>query len=409
MKKLIYLFLLFNTITSFAQTKECDCSAALSSDLTSITKTTEYRQLKEFLYEYFKSDATAQTSMKNDKHYNWTSNAEAVVDELPVKGTGNADFSTSEQNQIYNRLEQTYQKNHYLTDEEFNEVFTRTMSDNQLRGYLGCLELCKQSRGGGISSIVSGSTDDEFSIQISFNSVPTGQKITLKGNATFPNLEPIGELLFKDGLEINDGLSIIQYFKRLDPSKSASFSFNTKEGNTQMRPINLDAKPIVNTQQIPIGSIIASVLNYNSFLQANGLLVNGDMSKAIWIPCDGRILNASAYHNYGNVPDLRGVFLRGINDFGVTYTGVGNVSDNRKNPEDKQAGELQEDQFKKHNHGINYYQGVHWDFPSSEYAGAVQPLQNGQGVGAGKPTTDAGTATETRPKNVTVYYYLKIN
>lgn len=408
MEKLIYLFLLFTTITSIAQTKECDCSAALSGDLTSITKTTEYRKLKEFLYEYFKSDATTQTSMKNDKHYNWTSSAEAVIKAIPVKGQGNADITTSEQNQIYNRLEQTYLKNHYLTNEEFNEMFTRTMSDNQLKGYLGCLELCKQSRGGGVSTIVSGNTDDEFSIQINFNSIPTGQKITLKGNATFPNLEPIGELLFKDGLQIKDGQSIIQYFKRLDPRKSASFSFNVREG-TNMRPVDLSSKPTINTQQIPIGAVVASVLSYSDFLQANGFSITGDMTKAIWIPCDGRILNASTYSKYGTVPDLRGVFIRGINDYGVTYSGVANVTDDRKNPQDKKAGEFQEDQFLKHNHGINYYQGVHWDFPSSEYAGAVQPLNNGQGAAAGRPTTDAGSATETRPKNITVYYYLKVN
>jgi len=39
----------------FAQAKECYCSCTLSSDFTSIAKTTEYCQLKDFLCEYVKN------------------------------------------------------------------------------------------------------------------------------------------------------------------------------------------------------------------------------------------------------------------------------------------------------------------------------------------------------------------
>src|SRR5690606_6707075 len=132
MKQLSVLLFLIIPLAIFAQTKQCDCSGPLSKDLLTISQTSEYRQLKEFLYTYFKSDSTTQVNMKADKHYNWTSNAEAVVDAVPVKGTGNADISNSDETQTFSHLEQLYLKNSYLTDEEFNQAFASTMNDKQL-------------------------------------------------------------------------------------------------------------------------------------------------------------------------------------------------------------------------------------------------------------------------------------
>lgn len=408
MKKLITLIFTVSSIVSLAQTLECNCDGPLSEDLTTKFKSTEYRKLKEFLYDYFKSDATTQTSMKHNTSFNWTSNASAFVEGLPIKGQGDAAYSNSNDDQTFVRLSQAYLKNTYLSDEQFNQVVAEQMGDNQLDGYKACLELCKITSGNGVTYNLGGDFNDELSIRVNFNSTTGGKWITIKGEPLCSNLEPIGGSKFKAGDTIFDRQSVTHFFKRLDPNKSAMFSFNVNE-NIAIKAIDFTAKPPVNTQQVPIGTIISSVLSYDAFLEANGFLLTTDMSKAVWIPCDGRTLNGSKYKDFGTVPDLRGLFLRGVNDYGVSYPNVGIVKDDHKNTESKNAGDFQNDAFEKHHHDINYYRGVHWDFPGTTNAGAVQPLNAGQGLEHGEATGNAGEATETRPRNISVYYYIKIN
>jgi hypothetical protein len=396
MKKFVIILLVFSSSVSNGQTKQCDCSGPLSRDLTTKITTTEYQNLKEWLYEYFKSDATTQISKKNNTSINWSSAATTFIKGLPVRNQNDAAYSSNEEDETFIRLEQTFSKNHYLSNEQFNQVIAEQMGSNQLIAYLACLKTCEGIAGPGITYNAGGDFSDELYIQVNFKSTPGGQIIHLKGNALYSNLEPIGGLIFKEGFPIKDGQSITQYFKRVDPNKSAMFSFNVVE-NIPIQPINFDAKPNINTQQIPIGTIVASILSYNSFLQANGLPMDNDMSKAIWIPCDGRVLNSSEYSKFGTVPDLRGVFLRGINDYGISYPGVGNVSYLQKNPGNEKAGVLQLDDFKEHSHNV----------PGTGAGTTGWALENVGRIGS-YPTSPNGGA-ETRPKNITVYYYIKIN
>lgn len=403
-----------SAVMSYAQNAQCDCSAALSNDLTTIHSSEQYQKLREWLYVYFSSDETHQKQMKSDKSFSWNSEMEAVIEEVPVKGKGDANYTTSDQSQIYNHLAQVYSKNNFFSDDDYNEVFTRHMSNNQLEAYKACLETCGTKGMGGLSSIVRGDPYDEFSIQIDFSSTPSGDSLSLSGDAIYNNLTPMGKLLFKDKTKIRDRQSIVQYFKRIDPKKNASFSFNVKQSGVALTPIQFSARRVsdaVNTQQTPVGTIVASVLNYNAFLQANGLPVAdaNDMSKAIWIPCDGRSLNASTYSKYGIVPDLRGVFLRGINDFGVSYSGVSKVADNKKNPIDKNAGDFQQDALLQHFHSVpgNGQGGPPgWALENVGRIGTYSTSGASEYTNVGESRT---SGDETRPKNITVYYYLKIN
>lgn len=412
MKQLTLLLILTSSLTTFAQTKQCDCSGPLSKDLLTISQTSEYHQLKEFLYTYFKSDSSTEVNMKSDKHYGWTSSAEAVVDAVPVKGTGNANIDNSDQTQTFSHLEQLYIKNSYLTDEEFNQAFASSMSGNQLTAYLACLQLCKGILASGVTYNIGGDSTDVLSIQINFKSTPAGGQIKLKGDAMYPGLEPIGPLVFKADSVIKDGSHVLQYFKRLDPTKPASFSFNAD--GVEIGSIDFHGSPAINTQQIPIGTIVASVLNYKNFLEANGLTLTGDMTKAIWVPCDGRVLsvNASTYSKFGTVPDLRGVFLRGINDYGVTYSGVANVSEKQKNTKDKKAGEFQGDEVGSHSHQMLIVRDPKLGFRSGISGAGYntgQDYENATRQDSYQYSTSAFGGNETMPRNITVYYYIKIN
>ena len=142
-----------------------------------------------------------------------------------------------------------------------------------------------------------------------------------------------------------------------------------------------------------------------------------------WLLCDGRAASSSNYPalfyaigtSWGdgskhpddssssgtdfNLPDLRGVFLRGL-DLGLgrdpdsaarVASGVGGSTD--------AVGSYQGDEFETHSHGIAF----RWEDTFRE--GNLSTMKAGADVT--KDTEPAGEATETRPKNMAVNYIIK--
>jgi hypothetical protein len=280
-----------------------------------------------------------------------------------VSNEGN--YGESNLKQKFSRIEQEVLSTYNFTDEQFNELISENFSPNQLQAYIACLDLCGKQIAGeqnnsGLFYLIGGDESDIFYTQVYFKNPLPGTKITLAEDARYTNVEPIDGLIYEKDLEIVNGKRFTQYFKRINSEKPASIAFNLEEGIFfDVKPIELPPAPKGGIG-VPVGTIIASTLDYTAFLKANNLdrVDNTNMSKAIWIPCDGRDENGSQYSRYGRIPDLRGVFLRGINEYGVPYTGVGQVSDDRKNPQDKRGGEFQEDAFQGHNHEIRGTNGA---------------------------------------------------
>jgi len=57
--------------STFGQTKECDCSGPLGSDLKTKINETEYLNFKDWLYSYFEKDETTQNSLKTSATKFW--------------------------------------------------------------------------------------------------------------------------------------------------------------------------------------------------------------------------------------------------------------------------------------------------------------------------------------------------
>lgn len=132
------------------------------------------------------------------------------------------------------------------------------------------------------------------------------------------------------------------------------------------------------------------------------------MSLALWVPCDGRNVSSSKYGMFsGNVPDLRGLFLRNVNDYGVSFDGVGKVKPDRANPDSTAAGVFQQESFKSHEHGLEWWPNGGQKKPNT-YPGINNSYNPGVKQGSTKGVKANG-GNETRPKNMTVYYYIKIN
>lgn len=142
-----------------------------------------------------------------------------------------------------------------------------------------------------------------------------------------------------------------------------------------------------------IGDVKYSILEPNIFGQ-----VNGDE----WVLMDGRSIEGSKLFNLtgmSNVPDARGVFIRNMNlDREATY---GDADGNRT------VGNYQKDQFESHNHDVNYNKVEYF------FAASGMGLQSDKGQEAGRHDIGINISNrggnETRPRNISLFLYIKIN
>lgn len=166
---------------------------------------------------------------------------------------------------------------------------------------------------------------------------------------------------------------------------------------------------------IPIATIVASLLDETEFAGVQG---------PGWVLADGREVTGSAYHKLGkgtNVPDLRGMFLRGKNS---------GREDELANPEgDLVLGEVQGAQLAQHGHVVTD-PGHRHQAPTTDGTTGTLEVPNGvagafdyavgadtnssvTGVTIGNSSATSADPTavgdETRPQNVTVNYFIRVN
>ena len=154
---------------------------------------------------------------------------------------------------------------------------------------------------------------------------------------------------------------------------------------------------------------IGSTTNY-----AIGEVKQGFISEALfqsqmgseWVLADGRDVTGSQYHTITGIttiPDTRGQFLRGKNN---------GRSDGKQNPDgDVVLGTQQDDTFKEHSHSVVYNSG------GTVFQDGTKVFSNGGNTWANPTGLSSSTTNmidntggnETRPKNVTINYFIKIN
>lgn len=162
-----------------------------------------------------------------------------------------------------------------------------------------------------------------------------------------------------------------------------------------------------NIYNMPVGTVMPYMGLFENLI---GLRAQG------WLPCDGTaylhtefpLLHLAIGNSSGgdtssfNVPDLRGVFIRGV--------------DRAENPRDPDSGareaqhpgglagnnvgSYQGDEFKSHNHTTNVWKPkIGWDVQSP--TGDWCPPHDEKPV-----ASDSKGGNETRPKNVAAYYII---
>ncbi|MDW3645549.1 MAG: hypothetical protein R8P61_00630 [Bacteroidia bacterium] len=193
---------------------------------------------------------------------------------------------------------------------------------------------------------------------------------------------------------------------------------NNVERNIEAKSYQQDGstsilRPIKGT--VPIGSIISSTIDYATFSEVNGLPIIFDAKKSIWAPCDGRKVEGSKYAESGllTIPDLRGVFIRGVNQMFPENRGAGALNEKQLNRGRSAAGVFQNDALQNHTHAIGMGRS---DKKADSQIGKLRFADFAANSNPGKHSTHGVNPSsahldsrETRPKNVSVYYYVKIN
>lgn len=181
----------------------------------------------------------------------------------------------------------------------------------------------------------------------------------------------------------------------------------------------------VSVTGVPVGTVVASMVEPKEFAKLVGDKTNFDTRTSQWVPADGRSVAGSRYASVvtSTAPDLRGIFIRGLNHSEKdrvrkdVYADV--IHDRVAGSFQKGATKLPINNFQVsidpgHTHG-----DPTWSGQGGPYELAVQnrgPGGSDFGAQSARTTKDGnhghkitGGDNETRPKNIAMYYYIKIN
>lgn len=370
-----------------------------------------YDLKKYYESEQFKEDFKAQK---------FSFGFEAIDPTSMVKNVLNFGASDDEANSFIERVKSL--ETITVSQSFFDSFSLHTPNKDIIEGYVKCLEV--QNNKKGLSTVIQ-EGEEGITIFIFYNKISSTDFSPVVENYIITNGIEISKSFEKEQtLDINNSITI----QRTDPTKEIFFFLDTDKG-----PVNclLNALPSGFNKDFPVGTILCSYLSWDEFQKVtqNNLSnpdKNWNSKYSKWSPCDGRRIESScglarATQNLTNVPDLRGIFLRGNNIFDINEAGNGIpiVSITQKDPSDNRLrGIVQDDDIKEHNHQIvlQSFGGVTTTpkAVAGNTSGADGDLDGSREIsGYDKTTVPLVIANtggkETRPKNVAINYYIRIN
>ncbi|VFN05531.1 MAG: hypothetical protein BECKG1743D_GA0114223_111151 [Candidatus Kentron sp. G] len=267
-----------------------------------------------------------------------------------------------------------------------------------------------QGRQNGIEYRITGQENEVFAITFTYFPeretdpdavIATDLTVTGGGNAHTPTVIERGTILHRY-------TGVTQTFQRTDSGTDISIRLDLqgREG--------VEIRVTDRTQdRLPLGTIVQSILAWPEYVKAMNDKLAFDPKINLWAPCDKRDITGSdlaALSKRTEAPDLRGVFLRGMNQFDPEEPGA--VSGKRRDPGPREADGFQHDNVGTHRHVLEtttrappkpeHYTPSSTNIPVIRkaflpYRSTKYPIDNNRPGG------------ETRPNNVAVHYYIKIN
>nr|VFJ86364.1 MAG: hypothetical protein BECKH772A_GA0070896_1000122 [Candidatus Kentron sp. H]VFJ88188.1 MAG: hypothetical protein BECKH772B_GA0070898_1000113 [Candidatus Kentron sp. H]VFJ95411.1 MAG: hypothetical protein BECKH772C_GA0070978_1000222 [Candidatus Kentron sp. H] len=206
-----------------------------------------------------------------------------------------------------------------------------------------------------------------------------------------------------------------QSFKRTEPREAIAIRLDF-EGHPGLEISVAALKP---RNIIPVGTVVSSILPWEKYVGAvsDEPIYNPDANEprtSEWAPWDGRGIAGSELERLterDKAPDPRGVFPRGLNRFDPENEPA-RVSGKQKDPTSgRKAGDgVRPDSVGRHRHTFTVrYRSESssaetlLDIYRSRSRSTPNPYEYPTGYYNDNPTA------ETRPKNIAVYYYIKIN
>lgn len=346
----------------------------------------------------YKSYFSSEKFKKDFKDGKFNLGVGVTIEDIPLK----LDVGSSETT-INEFVEKVKNSTSFKMSSSFYQEYSYSVPNKDLaEEYRKCLD--NNKLGLNIEYAVS---DDTITFEVTYNN--------FGGIAQKPKLEGVfistkGKLLnqtINKGEEL-DNLNQASFTFELDKnSKEVLFTIDT-DLTAQSEKVIIRKNVIDNNQ--PIGTIITSFLNWEQFQKAtdnNKFSSNSLWNKkqSFWSPCDGRDVADSFFDNISNqptTPDLRGVFIRGLNTFDPYEldNGIAVVAESQKDTELNRArGSFQADTFKSHSHNYKGRNAGPYRSGAGESHNQVESVE----------TTSSDGGDETRPKNRAFYYYIKIN
>ncbi len=224
-------------------------------------------------------------------------------------------------------------------------------------------------------------------------------------------------------IPVNDGIFSVT----LDPNNMEIFDGKPLYIEVAVRPVG-SSIPLIRIpprQAITPSPYVIKALHHSNIIPAGTIVATWRKSAPLgWLMCDGSALPDDSQYDElkeivgSHLPDLRGLFMRGLNDFD---TEAGPRTDGWQDPEGNHRGIgiLQAQDFERHEHwaaqmwgsslaggppfyGVTY--GPRTDIASNEIRTGY-PTKHEDRTDKDHPIIHGGV--ETRPNNVAIYYMIK--
>lgn len=409
----ISICVLTTHLTAFSQCNAEPCKLILQNGLYKTFRFERTSTFSQDIKTYFQSE-TFKQDYKNNK---WSGGISLIVDAIPIKLA--AGSSEVQLNQFQEKVRSATS---VQVDQSFYDLALTSIPDVDLaREYTNCVvQACKfgfklypQINEKDVAFIIN------YAKEFEQDAMPRLTSLKVLGSNKV-------ESSVKEGEQIRNNNTV--YVDR-NPDVDLTLIFETNKGIVSFK---VPAEPAGFNKDFPVGTIISSYLNFEQFnaaaqnnFSSPGSIWTSRYSK--WAPADGREVSNSKFQlitGQLKVPDMRGVFIRGLNQFDFGSPVV--LSDSRKDPESNRvAGSFQPDAVVNHNHTVN--DPGHAHAVSSGYStssgskgtpgGELTNGGNGNGNKWVHPAERNVTGitlasygdAETRPKNVSLYYYIRIN
>jgi hypothetical protein len=166
-----------------------------------------------------------------------------------------------------------------------------------------------------------------------------------------------------------------------------------------------------------VGTIVSSLLDESKFAKLVGDNPTSKPPKITWVLADGRNVAGTKFASLqrrNTVPDLRGMFLRGIDPSGATDPDGPRLAGSLQTfatalPSVAFVGATSQEPAHNLPNNANASRNDFFDVPGGPVAAVVvapsQPLPPHHH----NVTVNGGGDSETRPKNVAVFYFVKVN